>query len=53
MFNQSPMFKQENLMKLLTACKLLIDCGKASKRTRGTIWGVFTEAGPPPANHWS
>jgi hypothetical protein len=29
---------------------LLIDCGKASKRTRGNNIGAFSEGGSPPFN---
>jgi hypothetical protein len=31
---------------------LLIDCGKASRRTRGAISGAFTEGGTPPFNRF-
>ncbi len=32
---------------------ILIDCGKASKQTKGKITGFFTEAGVPPTNRYS
>lgn len=35
-----------------TAKVLLIDCGKASKETRGLIWGAFIEAGQGPTHRW-
>jgi len=31
---------------------VLIDCGRASKATRGSFMGPFTEGGSPPFNHW-
>lgn len=41
-------------MKLLfIAHALLIDCGKASKQTKGTLSGPFSEAGTPPFNHYN
>ncbi len=41
-------------MKLLfTAHSLLIDCGKASKKTRGQLTGPFSEGGGSPYNHWN
>ena len=36
---------------LAVAHLLLLDCGKASKQTRGTISGPFFEGGTPP-NIW-
>jgi hypothetical protein len=36
-----------------TAIMMLIDLGKASKRTRGLLDGPFFEAGAPPNNRWS
>jgi len=38
---------------LFIAHTLLIDCGKASKQTRGQPSGVFTEAGGPLANRYN
>jgi hypothetical protein len=32
---------------------MLIDCGKASKQTKGTTFGFFTEGGSPPGNRWT
>jgi hypothetical protein len=50
---QSPTFNQENHMKLkFIAHMLLIDCGKASKATRGTFNGPISEVAQPPLNHW-
>jgi hypothetical protein len=41
-------------MKLLfIAHTLLIDCGKASKQTRGGLSGPLSEAGGPPFNHYN
>jgi hypothetical protein len=41
-------------MKLLfIAHTLLIDCGKASKQTKGVVAGLFTEVGSPPANRYN
>jgi hypothetical protein len=41
-------------MKLLfIAHTLLIDCGKASKQTKGTVAGVFSEAGTAPLNRYN
>jgi len=41
-------------MKMLfTAHSLLIDCGKASKQTKGTFSAFFTEAGSPPFNRYN
>lgn len=41
-------------MKLLfIAHSLLIDCGKASKQTKGTVSGPFTEAGTAPWNRYN
>ena len=41
-------------MKLLFIARtLLIDCGTASKRTRGQLSGPFTEGGSPPFNRWN
>ena len=41
-------------MKLLfIAHMMLIDCGKASKQTKGQLSGFFTEAGSPPLNHYN
>jgi hypothetical protein len=37
------------MKSLFTAPLLLIDCGRASKQTRG-ISGAFAEAGSPPFN---
>ncbi len=31
----------------------LIDCGRASRQTRGTWSGVFTEASAPPTNRYN
>jgi hypothetical protein len=38
---------------LFTARSLLIDCGKASNQTKGTISALFTEAGSPPFNRYN
>jgi len=41
-------------MKLLfIAHMMLIDCGKASKQTKGTTAGFFTEAGSPPTTRYN
>jgi hypothetical protein len=40
-------------MKSFIAHTMLIDCGKASKQTRGTWAGAFSEGGVPPTNRWS
>jgi hypothetical protein len=32
---------------------LLIDCGKASKQTKGMWTGLFSEAGGPPTNRYN
>ena len=46
-------FNQENHMKLkFIAHMMLIDCGKASKKTRGSYFGAISEAAQPPLNHW-
>ncbi len=40
-------------MKLKFIARIfLIDCGKASRMTRGSFTGPFTEAGAPPFNRW-
>ena len=39
-------------MKALKAHLKLIDCGRASKRTRGTLSGGFFEASTPPFSWW-
>ncbi|MGH8136878.1 MAG: hypothetical protein ACREVV_01605 [Steroidobacteraceae bacterium] len=31
---------------------LLIDCGRASRRTRGLQFAALTEGGSPPFIHW-
>jgi hypothetical protein len=31
---------------------MLIDCGKASKTTRGVMFAPFSEGTAPPYNHW-
>jgi hypothetical protein len=36
----------------LTARMLLIDCGRASKKTRGTVSGGIIEGGAPPYQRW-
>ena len=36
------------MKSLFIAHMLLVDCGKASKQTKGTTSGVFSEAGSPP-----
>jgi hypothetical protein len=41
------------MKSLFIAHTLLIDCGKASRRTRGQPSGVFSEAGSPPLTHWN
>jgi len=38
-------------MKSSKPIVVLIDCGRASRRTRG-FFGVFTEAGSPPFIHF-
>jgi hypothetical protein len=38
---------------LLMAQTLLIDCGKASKRTQGQFSGPFSEGGTAPFNRWN
>jgi hypothetical protein len=41
-------------MKLLfVAHTLLLDCGKASKQTRGALSGPFTEANGSPFNRYN
>jgi len=41
-------------MKLLfVAHSLLIDCGKASKQTKGTFSQPLSEAGSPPFNKYN
>ncbi len=41
-------------MKLLfIAHSFLVDCGKASKQTKGTPAGPFTEIGNPPWNKYN
>ena len=41
-------------MKLLfIAHTLLVDCGKASKQTKGQTSGLFTEAGTSPWNRYN
>jgi hypothetical protein len=41
-------------MKLLfIAHSLLIDCGKASKQTKGGASGPFSEAGTAPLNRYN
>jgi len=41
-------------MKLLfIAHSLLIDCGKASKQTQGTINQPLSEGGPAPTNRYN
>jgi len=41
-------------MKLLfIAHMMLIDCGKASKQTKGQPTGFFTEAGTAPTNRYN
>jgi len=41
-------------MKLkFVAHMLLIDCGKATRKTRGNFVGGFVEGGPPPTNKYS
>ena len=37
---------------LFIAHALLVDCGKASKQTKGSFSGIFTEAGNPPMNKY-
>jgi hypothetical protein len=41
------------MKSLFIAHTLLIDCGKASSRTRGQFSGVFSEGGSPPFVHWN
>jgi hypothetical protein len=41
-------------MKLkFIAHMMLIDCGKASKQTKGQLSGLFWEVGSPPLNHYN
>jgi len=40
-------------MKTLFKSLRLIDLGRVSGRTRGVMFGLFTEAGAPPFNHWT
>jgi hypothetical protein len=41
-------------MKLLFIAHLkLIDCGKASKQTKGNTSGFFFEGGSPPTTRWT
>jgi len=40
-------------MKRLFRSLRLIDLGRASRRTRGVMFGLFTEAGTPPFIHWT
>lgn len=40
-------------MKLFIAHSLLIDCGKASKLTKGQFNEPFSEGGGPPFNTWN
>jgi hypothetical protein len=35
---------------LFFARRFLLDCGRASRQTRGAVSGPFTEAGAPPTN---
>ena len=41
------------MKSLFIAHTLLIDCGKASSRTRGKPSGVFFEGGNPPYVWWN
>jgi hypothetical protein len=38
-------------MKAFKARFKLIDCGRASRRTKG-LGSIFSEAGAPPFNRW-
>jgi hypothetical protein len=38
---------------LFIAHMMLIDCGKASKQTKGQPTGFFTEVGSPPATRYN
>jgi hypothetical protein len=38
---------------LFVAHAWLMDCGKASKQTRGQLSGPFTEAGASPLNRYN
>lgn len=40
-------------MKLFVAHSMLIDCGKASKQTKGQLSGVFNEASTSPFNFYT
>lgn len=41
-------------MKLLFIAHFkMIDCGKASKMTKGTFSGLFTEGGTAPTNRYN
>jgi hypothetical protein len=39
-------------MNALNASLLLIDCGRASKKTRGLTMGFFAEGTGAPYNRW-
>jgi hypothetical protein len=41
------------MKSLFIAHMMLIDCGKASKQTKGQISGLFTEAGTAPGNRYN
>ena len=41
------------MKSLFVAHSMLIDCGKASRQTKGMISGPLSEAGSPPWNHWN
>jgi hypothetical protein len=41
------------MKSLFIAHSLLIDCGKASKQTRGLLSGPLTEGSASPWNHYN
>jgi hypothetical protein len=41
------------MKSLFVAHILLIDCGKASKQTKGRVSGFFTEGGTAPLNRYN
>lgn len=41
------------IMKIIDGPVMLIDCGKASKRTQGNIQGFFREGGGAPFNWYA
>ena len=41
------------MKSLFVAHMMLIDCGRASKQTKGALSGPFTEASTAPFNHYN